>query len=52
MCHDYEWEYHRMLAEDVRRRAQKYAQELKKPKPVAPAAAPEEKPQDLEPAPA
>lgn len=51
MCHDYEWEYHRMLAEDVRRQAQKREDELKKkPKPAAPAS--EQKPQDLEPAPA
>lgn len=51
MCHDYEWEYRWALAEDVRRRAQQLEDELKKkPKPAAPVA--EQKPKDLEPAPA
>ncbi|MDX1376463.1 MAG: hypothetical protein R3357_12915 [Burkholderiales bacterium] len=50
MCHDYEWEIRWALAEEARRQAQRIEDEMKrKPKPKAPA---EEKPRDVEPAPA
>ena len=52
MCLEYEWEYMQLRAEEARRLAQKIEDDLrKKPKPAAPAQAPEDKPQDAEPVP-
>lgn len=52
MCLDHEWEYMQLRAEQARKLAQKIEDDLrKKPKPVAPASAPADKPQDTEPVP-
>ena len=51
MCLEYEWEYMKMRAEEARKLAQKLEDERRKPKPAAPASAPEAKPQDAEPVP-
>ena len=52
MCLEYEWEYMQIRAEEARKLAQKIEDDLKrKPKPAAPASAPEGKPQDVEPVP-
>jgi hypothetical protein len=51
MCFDYEWEYMQRRAEEARKLAKQLEDERKKPKPAAPAAAPEGKPQDAEPVP-
>jgi hypothetical protein len=51
MCLDYEWEYMRIRAEEARKLAKQLEDEFRKPKPAAPAAAPEAKPQDAEPVP-
>jgi hypothetical protein len=41
MCLEYEWEYMQHQAEQARRAMQKAEEELKKPRPAAPAAAPQ-----------
>lgn len=52
MCLEYEWEYMQIRAEEARKLAQKIEDDLKrKPKPAAPASAPEGKAQDAEPVP-
>jgi len=51
MCLEYEWEYMQIRAEEARKLAKKIEDDLKKPKPAAPASAPEAKPQDAEPVP-
>ncbi len=40
MCLEYEWEYMQHRAEEARKAMQKAEQDLKKPKPAAPAAEP------------
>lgn len=40
MCLEYEWEYMQQRAEEARKAMQKAEQELKKPRPAAPAAEP------------
>jgi hypothetical protein len=52
MCLEYEWEYHRKIAEEIRERMKQRDAELAKPKPAAPAAAPQGRPKDVEPVPA
>ena len=47
MCLEYEWEYMQIRAEEARKLAKQLEDDLKrKPKPAAPAEAPEGKPQD------
>ena len=41
MCLEYEWEYMRHQAEEARNAIQRAEEQLKKPKPAAPAAAPQ-----------
>ena len=41
MCLEYEWEYTQTQAEQARKALQKAAEDLKKPRPAAPAAAPQ-----------
>ncbi|MGH8704896.1 MAG: hypothetical protein ACREUO_05695 [Burkholderiales bacterium] len=52
MCFEYEWEYHLRRAEEARKAMQKAEEALKKPKPAAPAAAPEADVKEHEPVPA
>jgi len=40
MCLEYEWEYMQHQAEEARKAMQRAEEQLKKPKPAAPAAAP------------
>ena len=51
MCQEYEWEYMKIRAEEARKFAKKLEEDLRKPKPAAPASAPEPKPQQTEPVP-
>jgi len=51
MCLEYEWEYMKIRAEEARKLAKQLEDDLKKPRPAAPASAPEAKPQDAEPVP-
>ena len=48
MCLDYEWKYNLRRAEEARKAMDKIEEELRKPKPAAPAAAPASKPKDTE----
>ena len=41
MCLKYDWEYMQSRAEEARKALQKSAEDLKKPKPASPAAAPQ-----------
>ncbi len=51
MCLEYEWEYMQIRAEEARKLAKKFEEDLRKPKPAAPASAPEPKPRQDEPVP-
>ena len=51
MCHKWEMEYLMRHAEELRQRMQKDEQARSKPRPAAPAAAPEKQPKELEPVP-
>ena len=48
MCLEYEWEYMQYRADEARKAMQKAAEQLKKPKPAAPAAAPQTPQKDEE----
>ncbi|MEW6688591.1 MAG: hypothetical protein AB1452_05795 [Pseudomonadota bacterium] len=50
MCFEYEWEIMQARAEEARKALQKAEQDLKKPRPAAPAAEPQ-RPQQEEPVP-
>lgn len=48
MCLEYEWEYTQYRAEEARKAMQKAEDQLKKPRPAAPAAAPQTPQKDEE----